>query len=67
MSCVQQVKVVPDFSAVNVYWLSTGSDDNAYVEQLLKKKESTIRWAVVHPLHLLPFCSIYCTLYMCLA
>lgn len=40
---IVKVKVVPDFSAVNVYWLSTGTQEDASLEALLKQHEGRLR------------------------
>ena len=43
MDCDVQVRVVPNFSTVNVYWLSTGSPEDQAVETLLKEHEGLLR------------------------
>ena len=43
VDCDVQVRVVPNFSTVNVYWLTTGSPEDQAVETLLKEHEGLLR------------------------
>ncbi|KAK7505611.1 hypothetical protein BaRGS_00002882 [Batillaria attramentaria] len=40
---IVKVKVVPDFSSVNVYWLAAGTKEDAKLEALLKQHEGKLR------------------------
>ncbi|XP_067651784.1 putative ribosome-binding factor A, mitochondrial [Haliotis asinina] len=40
---INRVKVTPDFSSVNIYWLSSGSERDDELEIELKKHESKLR------------------------
>ena len=48
VDCDLQVKVVPNFSTVNVYWLSTGYKEDEIIETLLKEHEGLLRYGHSH-------------------
>ncbi|KAK3596647.1 hypothetical protein CHS0354_006196 [Potamilus streckersoni] len=59
---ISQVKVVPDFSSVNVYWLVSGSEEDQEIEQLLKQRAGKLRHLLTtyHTLGIVPPVTFVC-------